>query len=167
MGAVLLMCSFRETSCLLWSLETHMEKCGFIGYPSGYKGSRFYSPGSKKMMMSERADLDEHYFMLQSHSEPHLPPPRPDTLLETPPTSTHCLTFWMACWTLQKLHRSQFMGELVQLSLICLLLHQFCLQSLQIHSNQTPPSTYHSIHLLWTLQVNSFILLHMTVSKYM
>src|ERR1700727_1250174 len=71
----------------LGSLGTHMEKCVFIGYPPGYKGWKFYSPGSKKVMISERADFDERYFMLQRHSQPHLPPPRPDTLLETPPTS--------------------------------------------------------------------------------
>ena len=40
------------------------------------------------MVISERADFDERYFMLQRHSEPHLPPPRPDTLLETPPMLT-------------------------------------------------------------------------------
>ena len=68
----------------LGSLGTHMEKCEFIGYPSGYKGWKFYSPGSKKVVISERADFDECYFTLQRHSEPHLPPPHPDTLLETP-----------------------------------------------------------------------------------
>ena len=72
----------------LGSLGTHMEKCVFIGYPPGYKGWKFYSPGRKKVMISERADFDERYFMLESHSEPHLPPPRPDTLFESPPTST-------------------------------------------------------------------------------
>ena len=38
-------------------------------------------------MITERADFDERYFMLQSHSQPYRPPPRPDTLLETLPTS--------------------------------------------------------------------------------
>ena len=50
-----------------------MEKCVFIGYPPGYKGWKFYSPGRKKVVISERADFDEHYFMLQRHSESHLP----------------------------------------------------------------------------------------------
>ena len=64
-----------------------MEKHVFIGYPQGYKGWKFYNPVTKKVVISERADFDEHYFMLQRHSVPHLPPPRPDTLLETPLTS--------------------------------------------------------------------------------
>ena len=64
-----------------------MEKCVFIGYPQGYKGWKFYNPVTKKVVISERADFDERYFMLQRHSVPHLPPPRPDTLLETPLTS--------------------------------------------------------------------------------
>ena len=63
-----------------------MEKCVFIGYPAGYKGWKFYNPGNKKVVISKRADFDEHYFMLQRNSEPHLPPPHPDTLLEMPPT---------------------------------------------------------------------------------
>ena len=60
-----------------------MEKCVFIGYPQGYRGWRFYNPVTK-VVISERADFDERYFMLQRHSVPHLPPPRPETLLETP-----------------------------------------------------------------------------------
>jgi hypothetical protein len=68
----------------LGSLGTHMEKCVFIGYPQGYKGWKFYNPVTKKVVISERADFDERYFMLRTHSTPHLPPPRPDTLLETP-----------------------------------------------------------------------------------
>src|ERR1700744_2894599 len=63
-----------------------MEKCVFIGYPQGYRGWRFYNPVTK-VVISERADFDERYFMLQRHSVPHLPPPRPDPLLETPLTS--------------------------------------------------------------------------------
>jgi hypothetical protein len=69
----------------LGSLGSHMEKCVFIGYPQGYKGWKFYNPVTKKVFISERADFDERYFMLQRHSVPHLPPTRPDTLLETPP----------------------------------------------------------------------------------
>src|ERR1700761_8083680 len=68
-----------------------MEKCVFIGYPSGYKGWKFYNPGSKKVVISERADFHECYFMLQRHSEPHLPPSHPNTLLEMPPTSISLL----------------------------------------------------------------------------
>jgi len=74
----------------LGSLGVHMEKCIFIGYPQGYKGWKFYNPESKKVFISERADFDERYFMLQKHSVPHLPPPRPASLLVTPsPTFVH------------------------------------------------------------------------------
>jgi hypothetical protein len=66
------------------SLGTHMEKCVFVGYPQGYKGWCFYNPITKKVIISERADFDERHFMLQPHSVPHLPPSRPDTLLESP-----------------------------------------------------------------------------------
>src|SRR6266702_3400400 len=62
-----------------------MEKCVFIGYPQGYKGWKFYNPVTKKVFISERADFDEHFFMLQRLSVPHLPPPQPTPLIETPP----------------------------------------------------------------------------------
>src|SRR6266702_3363115 len=71
----------------LGSLGSHMEKCIFIGYPQGYKGWKFYNPVTKKVVISERADFDERFFMLQRHSVPHLPPPRPNSLLETPTTT--------------------------------------------------------------------------------
>jgi hypothetical protein len=51
-----------------------MEKCIFIGYPQGYKGWKFYNPQTKKAVISECADFDEHFFMLQRHSVPQLPP---------------------------------------------------------------------------------------------
>ena len=68
----------------LGSLGVHMEKCIFIGYPQGYMGWKFYNPDTKKVLISERADFDEHFFMLQKHSVPHLPSHRPESLLETP-----------------------------------------------------------------------------------
>src|SRR6266702_3595397 len=71
----------------LGSLGSHMEKCIFIGYPQCYKGWKFYNPVTKKVVISERADFDEHFFMLQRHSVPHPPPPRPNSLLETPTTT--------------------------------------------------------------------------------
>ena len=43
------------------SLGSCMEKCIFIGYPEGYKGWKFYNPQTKKVIISERADFDEHY----------------------------------------------------------------------------------------------------------
>ncbi len=42
-------------------LDSHMEKCIFIGYPEGYKGWKFYNPETKKVIISERADFDERY----------------------------------------------------------------------------------------------------------
>ena len=80
-GAVLLMCSSRGTSNHLGALEL-WEKCVFMGYPQSYKGWKFYNPVTKKVVISERADFNEGYFMLQRQSVPHLPPPCPDTLLE-------------------------------------------------------------------------------------
>ena len=44
------------------SLQPHMEKCIFIGYPSGYKGWRFYNLTTKKFIIAETAQFDERYF---------------------------------------------------------------------------------------------------------
>lgn len=44
------------------SLEPHMEKCVFVGYPSGYKGWKFYNPTTRKFIISERAEFDERVF---------------------------------------------------------------------------------------------------------
>ena len=44
------------------ALGSHMEKCIFIGYPTGYKGWKFYNPATKKTIISERAIFDERYF---------------------------------------------------------------------------------------------------------
>ena len=61
---------FRVWGCLAYvhiqkdkqaKLGPHMEKCIFIGYPDGYKGWKFYSPKTKKVIISERADFDERY----------------------------------------------------------------------------------------------------------
>ena len=43
-------------------LESHMEKCVFMGYPAGYKGWTFYNPATKKYFISERAEFDERVF---------------------------------------------------------------------------------------------------------
>jgi hypothetical protein len=70
----------------LGSLGSHMEKCIFIGYPQGYKAWKFNNPETKKVMISERADFDEHFFLNKRHSLPSLPtPPRLDSLLESSP----------------------------------------------------------------------------------
>ena len=39
-----------------------MEKCIFIGYPTGYKGWKFYNPHTKRIIISERAEFDERVF---------------------------------------------------------------------------------------------------------
>jgi transposase InsO family protein len=44
------------------SLQSHMEKCIFVGYPVGYKGWQFYNPVTKKFIISERAVFDERNF---------------------------------------------------------------------------------------------------------
>jgi hypothetical protein len=69
----------------LGSLGSHMEKCIFIGYPQGYKAWKFYNPESKKVVILERADFDEQFFMNKRHSLPQLPPPRSDSLVEPSP----------------------------------------------------------------------------------
>ena len=38
-------------------IGAHMEKCIFIGYPSEYKAWSFYNPVTKKVVISERAEL--------------------------------------------------------------------------------------------------------------
>ena len=45
------------------AMGSHMEKCAFIGYPAGYKGWKFYNPVTKKVIISERAEFDERYFL--------------------------------------------------------------------------------------------------------
>ena len=44
------------------SLQSHFEKCIFVGYPTGYKGWKFYNPVTKKFVISERAIFDERSF---------------------------------------------------------------------------------------------------------
>jgi len=44
------------------SLQPHMEQCIFVGYPSGYKGYKFYNPKTKKFIISECAKFDERMF---------------------------------------------------------------------------------------------------------
>ena len=47
-----------------------MEKCIFVGYPSGYKGWQFYNPVTKKFIISERAIFDERSFPGLSRTSP-------------------------------------------------------------------------------------------------
>src|SRR5882724_3538704 len=53
---------FRVWGCLAYvhvqkdnrtSLGSHMQKCVFIGYPSGYKGWKFYDLASRRTLISE------------------------------------------------------------------------------------------------------------------
>ncbi len=39
-----------------------MEKCVFMGYPSGYKGWLFYNPNTQKYIISEHAEFDKRIF---------------------------------------------------------------------------------------------------------
>ena len=39
-----------------------MEKCVFVGYPSGYKGWTFYNPSTQKYIICEHAEFDECVF---------------------------------------------------------------------------------------------------------
>jgi len=63
------------------SLESHMEKCVFVGYPSGYKGWKFYNPTTQKYIICERAEFDEHVFpglaKYKATSPVNLTPPNP------------------------------------------------------------------------------------------
>ena len=63
-------------------LDSHMVPCVFIGYPSDYKGWRFYDPASCRVLICKRAIFDELYFPLGnlSASRPSFAPPSPDSL---------------------------------------------------------------------------------------
>ena len=45
-------------------LESHTHKCVFIGYPSNFKGWRFFNPDTRKEVISNSAVFDE-----RAHSE--------------------------------------------------------------------------------------------------
>jgi hypothetical protein len=65
-----------------------MEKCGFIGYPQGYKGWKFYNPTTKKTVIAERADFDERYFPPSKRpSSASIAPPSP-AVENTPAVTT-------------------------------------------------------------------------------
>src|SRR5262249_43503246 len=57
------------------SLEPHMQKCMFIGYPPGYKAWKFYNPVTQKVIISEQADFDERYFPGLSRAKINALPP--------------------------------------------------------------------------------------------
>ena len=71
------------------SLQSHMQKCVFIGYPSGYKGWLFYNPTTKKLLISERAEFDERHFSglsksATNHSPITMPSPVSPTIIPLP-----------------------------------------------------------------------------------
>jgi hypothetical protein len=43
-------------------IHSHIQQCIFLGYPSDYVGWKFYNPVTRKIVISERAEFDEHYF---------------------------------------------------------------------------------------------------------
>src|SRR5882762_11254423 len=70
---------FRVWGCLAYvhvqkdkrqSLGSHMHKCVFIGYPSGYKGWKFYDLASRRTLISERAEFDKRNFLSHKDSPP-------------------------------------------------------------------------------------------------
>jgi len=69
------------------SLQPHMEKCVFMGYPSGYKGWKFYNP-TQKYLISEHAEFDEHIFpglaKYKATSPADLTPPGSPSLVVVP-----------------------------------------------------------------------------------
>ncbi|PIL22297.1 hypothetical protein GSI_14985 [Ganoderma sinense ZZ0214-1] len=44
------------------SLQPHMHKCIFIGYPDGTKAWKFWNPAAKKIIISSHAVFNEQYF---------------------------------------------------------------------------------------------------------
>lgn len=49
-------------------LDSHTQKCIFIGYPDDYKGWRFYNPDTRKIVISNTAEFDERVFPGTSRS---------------------------------------------------------------------------------------------------
>ena len=43
-------------------LESHMQKCIFVGYPPDYHAWTFYNPVTKQFIISECAEFDERVF---------------------------------------------------------------------------------------------------------
>jgi hypothetical protein len=50
------------------SLQPHMEKCVFLGYPSGYKGWLFYNPNTHKNMSSLNEQIPKQILKLKPWS---------------------------------------------------------------------------------------------------
>ena len=71
------------------ALHPHYEKCVFIGYPDGYKSWKFYNMTTKRTIISEHTDFDEHTTIslptptlstIQAHAPHYTVPDIEDTL---------------------------------------------------------------------------------------
>ncbi|HVH78875.1 MAG TPA: hypothetical protein VM782_05770, partial [Stellaceae bacterium] len=69
------------------TMGSHMEKCVFIGYPAGYKGWKFYNPVTKQIIISERAEFDERYFLFKGPKGPPTFSLLPELPVHTEPTA--------------------------------------------------------------------------------
>jgi hypothetical protein len=65
-------------------LESHTQKCVFIGYPAEYKAWIFYNPTTRKHIISKDAEFDERYFPGLSRTP--LAPSQPSPPVVTPPS---------------------------------------------------------------------------------
>ena len=72
---------FRKTNMQNW--DYIWKSVSLFGYPSGYKGWKFYNPETEKVIIFERADFDEWFtykgeqLSLQRDTHVHLPPMNP------------------------------------------------------------------------------------------
>ena len=49
-------------------LQSHTQKCVFIGYPSNYKGWLFWNATTRKEIISDSAEFDERLFLGNSRT---------------------------------------------------------------------------------------------------
>ena len=74
-------------------LQSHTQRCVFIGYPLEYKGWKFYNPITKTILFNNSVVFDERYFPGLSKAKlPEAPPDHPvsrseSTLIEVPANS--------------------------------------------------------------------------------
>jgi hypothetical protein len=70
------------------TLYPHYERCVFIGYPEGYKGWKFYNLTTKRTLISEHADFNEHPANSQptvnASNPPYAPPDLPGNVDDEP-----------------------------------------------------------------------------------
>src|SRR3979490_3551093 len=63
-------------------LESHTQKSVFIGYPPGVKGWKFWNPDTRKTLISNDAEFDEHVFPVSSPSPRLHPAPTPEQFID-------------------------------------------------------------------------------------